>query len=40
MKKLIILSVLGAVAVQVAKRYDITLEDVKNFLLPKLKAAV
>ena len=37
MKKLIILTVLAGIAVQIAKRYNInTLEDLKNLILPKL----
>lgn len=37
MKKLILLSLLAGLAVQIAKRYNInSLEDLKNMILPKL----
>lgn len=37
MKKLIVLTVLAGIAVQIARKYNInTLEDLKNMILPKL----
>jgi hypothetical protein len=37
MKKLIVLTVLAGLAVQLARKYNInTLEDLKNLILPKL----
>ncbi len=40
MKKLVILALVASAVLQVAKRYDInSLEDLKNFLMPKLQTA-